>query len=296
MAWGSSKASKAPAVQSSSGQPRPLPGTFCYSWAITCWWMGHVRKTQLDFVYWHRAQLCNFSRATGMESWQQLFHQAGCEELQARDQCFPEKAEGFLHPKFLSADLTRPRNHRPEPSVIYGLRFNLLAALQASREHLWATCVGNGASSRALLARDWVSQPRCLCLLAFCRSLNWLFVPTSCCSLLCCLGKRKECSQKRGQWQRAASEPAKHANHHLAWHRRSSASSENKDPWQTHSCGFQMRSPASESLSCPSTIQHSGNNVHGLPTEIFLVSWQQNASYSCAPSLPSPHQSCLPRP
>lgn len=45
-------------------------------------------------------------------------------------------AKGFLHPKFLSADLTRPRNHRPKPSVIYGLRFNLLVVLQANREHL----------------------------------------------------------------------------------------------------------------------------------------------------------------
>lgn len=139
-----------------------------------------------------------------------------------------------------------------------------------------------------------MSQPSCLRWLGFCRSLNWLFVPMSCHSLLCCLGKRKECKQKRGQQQRAASEPVTHANHHLARRGRSSASSDRKDSWQTHSqihsCGFQMRSLASESLSCPSAIQHSGNSVHGLLTEIWLGLLPTKHQLQLCPlsTLPSP--------
>lgn len=139
-----------------------------------------------------------------------------------------------------------------------------------------------------------MSRLSCLCLLGFCRNLNWLCVPTSCCSLLCCLGKRKECNQKRGQQQRAVSEPATHASHSLARPRRSSVPSENKGSCQTHSqthsCGCQMRYPASERLSCPSAMQHSGNSVHGLLTEIQLGLLTTKCQLQLCPliALPSP--------
>lgn len=91
-----------------------------------------------------------------------------------------------------------------------------------------------------------------------------------CCSLLRCLGNMQENNQKRGQQQRAASEPATHANHSLAHLGRSAASSESKDSCQTHSWGSRISPQPQKACLAHSAILSPGDGVCGLLTEIQL--------------------------
>lgn len=149
--------------------------------------------------------------------------------------------------------------------------------LQASREHTWSTVRGK-RGRRQCPARRAAHLP----------GKGWMLRG---CSLLHCPGKIQESNQKRGQQQRAASEPATHANNTLACPREIFRPLQRARTLVRPIPGCPEWAPQPQKASLAhSAILSPGDGVRGLLMEIRLglsITKRQLLLCSLAP-LPSP--------